>query len=228
MGIDVAPKLDQELDDLQMPSADGVMQSRDAFVVRRARVRDLLRRLLHQLELALQTSVQQQRQGVKGDPPGQIGLPRRGFQVPLLPPNYALRLDAVDFYDLRLPVDELLALLLVLDVDDVERVDDVRILELLVAADDVVHVVGLLAVAVVLDVEDLRLLLVLLRLHKIRGNLGFREEEGRRHLNPAVDGHVDVGLGVAELGLFQERGLFQAEGSGLDGLELAAELGLRW
>ena len=67
--VDVAPKRDEEPDDVEVSGADGVVKGRDALVVGRRRVGHQPRRALHKVELALQRSVEEQRQRVEANVP---------------------------------------------------------------------------------------------------------------------------------------------------------------
>lgn len=57
------------LDNLQMSSADGIMQCCDSLVIGRTRVGHLHGGFLHQLEFSLETRVEQQSQWIKAHPP---------------------------------------------------------------------------------------------------------------------------------------------------------------
>lgn len=89
--IDVAAELDEELDDLEVAGADGVVQGGDALVVGRARVGHLLGGLADELELALEAGVEQQGQRIEADAPRQIDLARGRLEVALLAPYHVGR-----------------------------------------------------------------------------------------------------------------------------------------
>ena len=91
LSIDVAAELDEELDDLEVARADGIVKSGDALVVGRARIGHLLGRLLHELELALEARVEEQGERVEADPPREIRLARRGLEVALFAPDHVRR-----------------------------------------------------------------------------------------------------------------------------------------
>ena len=67
LSVDVAPELDEELHDVKVSGADGVVESGDAFVVGSTRVGNLTRSLPDKVKLTLKGSIEKQGQKVEAD-----------------------------------------------------------------------------------------------------------------------------------------------------------------